>query len=67
MAGTKEGAATLWKNGVARNLGTGSAHSVFVSANNVYVVGKKGVATLWINGTEHSLSGLSEAYSVFVK
>ena len=67
VVGTKDRAATLWKNGVPQNLGPGSANSVFVTGNKVYVVGKNGVATLWIDGMEYPLSGLTEAYSVFVQ
>lgn len=65
VAGTEKGKATLWKNGVAQTLPGGSnANSVFVSNNDVYVVGGN---KLWKNGIEQILTGASgSATSVFV-
>ena len=63
---------TVWKNGVPQFLAEGGqntstkAHSVFVSGNDVYVVGSiDNSAALWKNGVKQNLTG-SAAYSVFV-
>gem|GEM_PF-1084053 len=61
----------LWKDGKVQNLTTkiGTAHSVFVSGNDVYVAGNQnGYATLWKNGVAQQLSKEQGggAYSVFV-
>ena len=66
VAGVDDGGATLWKNGVAQKLTDGSswsqANSVYVSDNDVYVVGWKHnekdilVATLWKNGVAQYLT-----------
>lgn len=68
----------LWKNGVAQNVSDVNkdayAHSIYVSGNDVYIVGYEGystnskVAMLWKNGVAQSLSEQSnnEAYSVYV-
>lgn len=80
VAGTQNGTATLWKNGVATNLTnppTGplfyqsAAYSVFVAGTDVYVAGSSQgfVATVWKNGVATTLnSGTygSEANAVFV-
>lgn len=65
VAGTENGVAKLWKDGVAKNLTDGThnaeALSVFVSDNDVYVVGFESngsheVAKLWKNNVPISLS-----------
>ena len=61
----------LWKNGEVQNLTNkngGSAHSVFVSGNDVYVAGNQNDnATLWKNGVVQQLSKQAgEANAVFV-
>ncbi|MDR1841335.1 MAG: hypothetical protein LBQ86_05360 [Holophagales bacterium] len=75
VAGTENGFATLWVNGVAQRLGNGispsAANSVFVYGNDVYVAGhEKKVATLWKNGMPQRIKGenstSSSAASVFV-
>jgi len=75
--------ATIWKNGVAQNLNDGTnlhdadASSVFVSGNDVYVVGSRRnndtwqqFARLWKNGIVQNLNltngESSVAHSVFV-
>jgi len=66
--------ATVWKNGVAQRLSDNTdASSVYVSGNDVYVVGQefegyyKKVATLWKNGVAQKLSDKeSNANCVFV-
>jgi hypothetical protein len=68
--------ATLWKNGVATNLGQGIAYSVFVVGADVYVVGDIGgypshglvaqVAKVWKNGVATNLTNGVSARSVFV-
>ena len=69
--------ARLWKNGVAQNLTDGTARaeatSVFVSGDDVYVVGTVGygrpIAKLWKNGDEQDLSDgttPAQANSVYV-
>ena len=66
VVGDSGGNAMLWRNGVPQNLGTGMAHSVFVSGDNVYVAGNSGGnAMLWRNGVAQNL-GPGEARSVFV-
>jgi len=77
--GNNKDIAKLWKNGIAQNLTDGtnnaSAASVFVSNNDVYVVGyessidHKRIAKLWKNGKAQNLTdGTNDAYanSVFV-
>lgn len=68
--------ATLWKNGTPKRLASSvsSAKDVFVSSNNVYVVGfindANGIAkaTLWKNGTATQLSNAkSIANSIYIK
>ena len=80
VAGSEDGAAVLWKNGVAQKLTDGKTHaeasSVFVSGDDVYVAGRKqnnrdkGDAVLWKNGVEQILDkgGMFDytATSVFV-
>jgi len=66
--------AMLWKNGVAQDLTEGKdfiaeAHSVYVSGNDVYVVGRSKLNTkLWKNGEAQNLTEGegSVANSVFV-
>jgi hypothetical protein len=70
--------ATVWKNGVATTLSTGSnnatAYSFFAAGSDVYVAGYElnasvFVAKLWKNGVATTLSNLgafSDATSVFV-
>ena len=64
--------AKVWKNGAVQNLTDGSldaeAHSVFVSRNDLYIVGYEGygVAKLWKNGESYDLEDGTEAYSVHV-
>ena len=66
--------AKLWKNGVAQNLSDGItnavAKSVYVSGNDVYVVGTVGsVVTLWKNGVAQNLTDGTysvETNSIFV-
>ncbi len=58
--------ATSWKNGIATSLTNGpavaDANSIFVSGNDVYVVGKEGnSAKLWKNGVASTLSSASNA------
>ena len=78
-ADTPNKVAVLWKNGMAQRLSDGSytaqAHSVYVSGDDVYIVGHEGnqqdklVAILWKNGAPLSLSDGSNdasAYGVFV-
>jgi hypothetical protein len=77
VAGRIRQVATLWKNGIPQNLTDGTygagASSVFVSGNDVYVVGSEGVshvvegsiAKLWKNGMAQDLSGVYGS-SVFV-
>ena len=65
--------AVLWKDGLVQYLGVGKAYSVFVSGNDVYVVGyvsrydyisgdvmygHRNVATLWKNGIAQNLTYL---------
>jgi hypothetical protein len=69
--------AKLWKNGVAQDLvGVRNARCVYVSGNDVYVVGYvenaqgKDVAMFWKNGEKQNLSdgdNNAEALCVFVK
>ena len=76
VAGVSYSRATLWKNGVAKNLfDLGVATSVFVSDGDVYVAGWQCnelsicVAKLWKNGVSQELlygSNNAEANSVFV-
>jgi len=77
VAGTDDGRATLWKNGVAQTLSSAGsdAYSVFVSGGDVFIAGRiysRGSddgwrATLWKNGVAQTLSGDdSSANSVFV-
>ena len=61
---------TVWKNGVAQNLTNetdwATAHSVFVSGNDVYVAGQeKLVGKLWKNGVAQNLTDIIPC-SVFV-
>ena len=70
VAGTVDGKAVLWKNGVAQNLTDetldAEASSVFVSGNDVFVAGTvDGKAVLWKNGIAQNLSD-GGANSVFV-
>jgi len=65
VAGSIGSNAILWKDGVAQNLSVGAASSVFVSGDDVYVVGNK----LWKNGTVQKLTDESDhpgGSSVFV-
>ena len=61
VAGDVNGAATLWKNGVAHNLTDGTrmakAHSVFVSGRDVYVVGYEA------SGQEYIKEGVVSTYT----
>jgi hypothetical protein len=80
VAGTQNGTATLWKNGVAINLASppagpffyqSAAYSVYVVGADVYVAGysQGSVATVWKNGVATTLnSGTygSQANAVFV-
>jgi S-adenosylhomocysteine hydrolase len=65
VAGRDGNVATLWKNGVAQNLANGAvANSVFVSGNDVYVVGYEdggngSVAKLWKNGVAQNLTAIN--------
>ncbi|MDR1841333.1 MAG: hypothetical protein LBQ86_05350 [Holophagales bacterium] len=54
---------TLLENGVPQRLGDEQANSVFVSGNDVYVVGN---VTLWKNGAAQRLSDDGQAHSVYV-
>jgi hypothetical protein len=65
VVGGIDGVVTLWKNGVMQkleNANVSSTAEVFVSDNNVYVVGFR---RLWLNGRVFDLEG--EFRNIFVK
>jgi hypothetical protein len=70
VAGSTNGKATIWKNGIAADLADGTtATDVFVSGNDVYACGQKqitltGKGRYWKNGVATTLS--SDYNSVFV-
>jgi hypothetical protein len=75
VAGTENGIAKVWKNGLATNLSiltdSAEAYSVFVSGTDVYVAGEKNrKATVWKNGVATILTTgtniVGYANSVFV-
>jgi hypothetical protein len=65
--------ATLWKNGVQQNWGTGMGstfYSVFVSGGSVYAAGndfdsslQRWVAVLWVNGVAKVLVSNCKSYA----
>jgi hypothetical protein len=61
VAGSEDGIAKVWKNGIPTNLSTAldtsTAYSVFVSGSDVYVAGYVGqFARIWKNGIGTNLS-----------
>jgi hypothetical protein len=75
VAGTENGIAKVWRNGVATNLSTltdsAEAFSVFVSDNDVYVAGYFGQnACFWKNGVRTNLTNVNNsettAFSIYV-
>jgi hypothetical protein len=74
LAGSENGTAKIWKNGIATNLSvandSSSANCVFVSTTDVYVAGnEKQFAKIWKNGIGTTLSASNTrgvATSVYV-
>jgi hypothetical protein len=74
LAGSENGTAKTWKNGIATNLsvanGSSSANCVFVSTTDVYVAGNESqFAKIWKNGIGTNLSASNTtgvATSVYV-